>query len=585
MRLRRNRLWGGFASLSICFAFTAAAAAPPDYSKEGSIIEEFRKEAAFADDGTSVSETQAAIRIQSDAGARQYGVLAFYYDRDNSKVDIEYVRVRKPDGAVVATPLDSVQDLTTEVTRLAPTYSDLREKQLPVKGLSPGDVLEYRVRFTQTKPDVPGEFWGADNFLTGAVVLNETLQISVPASKYVKVVSQSVQPQITEKNGHKIYFWKTSQLKPTSGKQDTDTKPKLPDVQFTTFRSWADVGHWYGQLVAERAVVTPAIQAKANEITKGLTSVDEKRKAIYNYVSTQFRYISLSFGIGRYQPHFADEVLSNKYGDCKDKHTLFAALLKAAGIEAWPALMGEGINFDPEVPSPAQFNHVISVLPTSKGLLWPDTTPEVAPFGLLYQTLRDKQALVIPGSGAAYVTKTPADPPFPASQVLSVDASLAADGTLKGHFDFTMHGDMGLIFRVAFHNVPRANWQQLVQNIVNSFGFAGTVSNVAVENPEDLEKPLHFSYDYLRKNYSDWKDHRITPPLFPIALPLMGSDTNPDEPIFIHAPGSLEYHATVRLPNDYTAKLPAAVNVQENFAAYHASYAAAHGVLSASGKS
>jgi hypothetical protein len=45
----------------------------------------------------------------------------------------------------------------------------------------------------------------------------------------------------------------------------------------------------------------------------------------------KFRHISISFGAGRYRPHTAGEVLVNQYGDCKDKHTLFAALLKAAG--------------------------------------------------------------------------------------------------------------------------------------------------------------------------------------------------------------------------------------------------------------
>ena len=41
-----------------------------------------------------------------------------------------------------------------------------------------------------------------------------------------------------------------------------------------------------------------------------------------------------SFGIGRYQPHAAGEVLRNQYGDCKDKANLFNALLHSLKIEA-----------------------------------------------------------------------------------------------------------------------------------------------------------------------------------------------------------------------------------------------------------
>ena len=69
--------------------------------------------------------------------------------------------------------------------------------------------------------------------------------------------------------------------------------------------------------------------AKAEELTRGKKSDLEKLQAIYDYVAKNFRYVSLSFGLGRYQPHSASEVLANQYGDCKDKHTLLAALADA----------------------------------------------------------------------------------------------------------------------------------------------------------------------------------------------------------------------------------------------------------------
>ena len=41
--------------------------------------------------------------------------------------------------------------------------------------------------------------------------------------------------------------------------------------------------------------------------------------ALYNYVAQNIRYVSLSFGLGRFQPHSAADVFKNQYGDCKDK--------------------------------------------------------------------------------------------------------------------------------------------------------------------------------------------------------------------------------------------------------------------------
>lgn len=195
----------------------------PDYSKEGFVIERFSKVINFATDGTWEAEQTAAIRIQSDAGVQQFGVLSFGYSRDNQKVEVAYVRVRKPDVSTVITPDENIQDVSSEITRMAPTYSDLREKQIPVKALGVGDVLEYKVRFIQAKPDIPGQFWDAESFITDAVVLDERLEISVPAEKYVKVASPNVKPEVRETAGRKIYLWKTAQLEPTS--RDAD-KPK-----------------------------------------------------------------------------------------------------------------------------------------------------------------------------------------------------------------------------------------------------------------------------------------------------------------------------------------------------------------------
>jgi len=570
----------------LCAAAPLSAATAPDYSKEGVIIQDFAHDVTFDATGTSHLIQTATIRVQSEAGVRAFGVLTFNYSNDNESVSIAYIRVRKPDGSVVETPAENVQDLSSEVARVAPTYSDLRQKQVPVKALSVGDTLEYKVTIDTTKPIIPGQFWYSENFITGVVVLKETLRISMPADKYVNVVSPTLKPEVHEEAGHKIYLWKTAQLEPSA--QETDKKKPVPPpspypaVEVSTFRNWDELGRWYAALQADRVKVTAPIQSKADELTKGLTTPDAKLQALYNYVSTQFRYISISLGAGRYQPHFAADVLTNQYGDCKDKHTLFASLLKAAGIDAWPVLIGSAGKLDAAVPSPGQFDHVITVVPKQKDYVWLDTTPEVAPYGYLAPALREKQALVIPSNGPAVLMTTPLDLPFPNSQALDVNGTLSSEGTLKAHFDLTARGDFEVIYRAAFREVSPAQWQELVQSMVASMGFAGTVSNIDAGNPANLDKPFHFSYDYERKNFSDWDNRRITPPLFYISVPFNEGDEKPTEPIDLGASGELKYHATVHLPKDFSADLPDGVNAQASFAEYHSTYSVTGGVLSAS---
>ena len=111
----------------------------------------------------------------------------------------------------------------------------------------------------------------------------------------------------------------------------------------------------------------------------------------------RFRFVEVPLrgnfpGIGRYQPHSATDVLSNDFGDCKDKHTLFAALLAAENIKAMPVLINSSAKIDPDVPSPAQFDHVITALPQGNGYQFLDTTPEVAPYGLRWAACATSKA-------------------------------------------------------------------------------------------------------------------------------------------------------------------------------------------------
>ena len=83
-----------------------------------------------------VSETEAVIRIQSQAGVEEFGQLVFGYSSATEKLEVEYVRVRKPDGRVVVTPESTAQDFAPDVLKEAPMYSDYRQRHISVAALN-----------------------------------------------------------------------------------------------------------------------------------------------------------------------------------------------------------------------------------------------------------------------------------------------------------------------------------------------------------------------------------------------------------------------------------------------------------------
>jgi tetratricopeptide (TPR) repeat protein len=562
---------------------TNPQSAAPDYSKEAYVIDQYDIDINVQADGTWQQVATVVVQVKSQAGIREFGNLSIPYESRNQKVDFTYIRIRKPDGSVVEIPPAYIQDMPAGVTMQAPMHSDLHIKQVPVTNLNPGDTLMYQFKVDQFQAEVPNQFWLAQNFFKAGIVLKQQVEIRFPASKHVQVESAEAQPTIHREGNVTVYDWKTSHLHPEpSDRKSLALKvDEKPSIQITSFENWQQVGDWYRNLQSTRVAVTPAIQQKEQELTKGLTTDDAKQRAIYAYVATQFRYIGLSFGIGRYQPHAADDVLQNKFGDCKDKHTLFAALMKAAGYDVSPALIGATNKLDETIPYPGQFDHVISVLRQGDKETWLDTTEEVAPYGILASTLRGKMALVMPATGPPKLERTPMNPPFPEADNFTMKASLGGDVVLTGHADFTTRGDMELILRAGFHLTPEADWTKLGQNVSYMLGFSGDVSNVLADNPDDTSKPFHVSYDYKRKDYSGEDGKQITPPLPPAIFTLSELDAQPKEPIVLGAPGVRDYRATVDMPKGSVVTLPADVDIVAPFAEYRESASVKGGVLSA----
>ncbi|HEY4902604.1 MAG TPA: DUF3857 domain-containing protein [Candidatus Sulfotelmatobacter sp.] len=344
----------------------------PDYSKEAYVVEQMRGRYRFESDGTGRVENSFRIRVQSEAGVQRWGQLRFGYNSASEKLDIAYVRVLNQDGTVVTAGPEAVQDVNGSIQQVASVYTDYREKHVSVPGLRPGDVLECQSMNVIHTALAPGQFWMQHDFNQVSIVLNEELEVNVPSGRAVKVKSKpGMDPKITEENGRRIYRWTSVHLAQEDERKDKDKDKnnsngkkkkrkkadEIPDVQMTTFASWEEVGNWYAGLERDRRTPSKEVRAKAAELTKGLNSDLDKTEALYDFAAKNFRYVSLSLGLARYQPAAAGEVLHNQYGDCKDKNTLLAALLEAEGLHSSTVLINSFRKLDPDIPSPSQFSH------------------------------------------------------------------------------------------------------------------------------------------------------------------------------------------------------------------------------------
>jgi hypothetical protein len=562
------------------------------------VIEQYDHVYTMAADGTGTRLFTMAATVHSEAAVRQLGLLKLPFASGSGHLELVYVRVRTPDGAVTETPVDQAIEMPSAVTTSAPFYSDLKELQLPVRNLRVGDRLEYQARFVITKPEVPGQFWGSENFITDTVTRSQTMELRVPKDMHVHVWSPALKPTESTTASERIYHWQTSNNLPTVGaeaeaEKERDKKHlwseaeelderdgKLPSVAWTTFKSWEELGSWYRSLIASRILpVAPEVRAKVDELTAGKSTQNEKLRVLYQYVASQIRYIGVAFGIGRLQPHAALDVLENQYGDCKDKHTLLASMMSAVGLHPEAVLVGEGVRFNPDLPSPESFNHLITRVIVDGKPVWLDATAEVAPYGALPASLRDKNALVIPEEGPAVIERTPSQLPFAAVDTMDAVGTLNPAGVSNSHIVMTMRGDSEIMVRTAFHQAEAGEYDEIAQKISLGIGYGGVTSHAEISRPEETAEPFRLSYDYRREKAGDWAHYRMVAQWMPTNLPRVSDQEPPTRSIDLGPPRTEISTAAMKLPLGWFATLPQPKRVQSSWATLEESYRFENGTV------
>ena len=564
-----------------------AAQKEADYSQEAAVIQLLRTAYRFQPNGSGQREMSVRVKVQSEAGLERFGQLIFPYSSHNEQLNIDYVRVKKVDGTAVNAALTDIQDLTAPLAREAPIYTDLRQKHVTVPGLRPGDLLEYRIVWNIHTPLAQNHFWLEHNFITERlIVLSDELEVDIPAASKIKLKTEpGFEPSTKDQNGRRIYSWRHANLKTAAEKESEEKEEKeekeeepdepKPHVQLTTFQNWSEVGQWYSGLERDRIVPDNRIRAKAEELVRGLTGEKDKVQSLYEYVAKNFRYVSLSLGQGRYQPHAAVDVLSNEYGDCKDKHTLFAAMLNSIGLRAYAVLINSSRKIDVDVPSPAQFDHVITAIPMGSETFWADTTAEVAPFRLLSPSLRDKKALLVPVAEPARLETTPAAPPFVSNESVTIEGEVSDVGKLTAHARLVLRGDAEMYFRMMFRRTPKANWKDLGYFLSSVAGSgAGKVTEIKPTDPSQLDKPFEIDYDLSRDNFLDWssKKLKVALPLPTVNLRQHYATRKSTKPIVLGAPTNIAYRLKLVLPARYQARVPLPLAISRDYADYRSTY-------------
>ena len=143
--------------------------------------------------------------------------------------------------------------------------------------------------------------------------------------------------------------------------------------------------------------VETIIQDIAQQALQKTTDVDRINCAT-NLISQRITYLAIDKKGERLAPHTLDHILTKGRGDCKDMATLFTAVLRKMGYDAWPVAIKAG---EPDVKTtiPVEgYNHaIVKVLDKNGKTYWLDTTSGISMADIVPSSMQDKKVLVMDG--------------------------------------------------------------------------------------------------------------------------------------------------------------------------------------------
>jgi hypothetical protein len=292
----------------------------------------------------------------------------------------------------------------------------------------------------------------------------------------------------------------------------------LPDPR--CFAGWPDMGAWYEKLCKERRVPDDEVAKKAASLAEGAPDTLGRIRALAEFVQRDIRYVSIQIGIGGFQPHSASSVLSNRYGDCKDKATLLAALLEAVGVPSCYVI----INTDRGCVTPGSpvslygFNHAILAIrlpddvpdagldglvrhPRLGRLLIFDPTMPTTPVGRLPFYLQDNTGLLVAEGGSELVSLPLARP-----ESNSIDRSgrlaLTGEGFLSGEVQEVRRGAMADSLRYQMQSASETERRQYLETFLSNNLAAFSLNDYEFKNLDDPQRDLIVRYRFVAPGYA-----------------------------------------------------------------------------------
>jgi hypothetical protein len=359
-------------SLLIAAAGPAFAAKWPEWADEA--LTSFHLERYESEDAVVVlDEWRLKLRGGERTGLRRRIIHVYTEEgREGARVMLpsgqfrRYDRVRlwvrHPDGTVRRFTDDDGTLLSAGQLNL---LDDTRVLLLAPPGLSPGSTVAVESTVFRAAD------WPQDLFVPQGPVPVARAAVSIDARKGWRAVARvagTTNPGPPDTVGEATWEFVDLPALPRGWRGLAPLPPTIalalnyapPDAGLP-FASWRSTALWLRDLFHLPGGEQPRLERLSEEIkNSGRDPVEAAGR-----IARSLRYFAVELGWGAYVPRPPESTLQRAFGDCKDKTQVMLALLRNAGVEAYPVLAVAPSDryVHDDLPSPLVFNHVVAGIP------------------------------------------------------------------------------------------------------------------------------------------------------------------------------------------------------------------------------
>ena len=361
--------------------------------------------------------------FHSDA---KISAITHYFDTDGESVIIQYEKVFKDFKFIDKLYLDDVYPIENSTVNIhVPNWLDLNQLEWNTEGVQLVKEQEVKKKATVHK-------YQLDNVTQRVKYANQPS--AAKTSPHLIVI-----PQAINDGGQSIQLMESAD----------------------------DLYKWYHEVTSDIGNESNVLESLVNELTASAKTDEEKIKNIYYWIQDNIRYLAFEAGMMGFKPEACQDVINNKYGDCKGMANLTKEMLTIAGLDARLTWLGTSdLPYDYSIPSLVVDNHMICTVLLDGQEVYLDATEKFADLYSNAYRIQGKEVMIQDGE-KYYIKEIPKSKIEDSKETQRIDLSISENQLVgQGRLEFTGERKVWLLNRLA--SLPTKDRKAALQSYLDN---------------------------------------------------------------------------------------------------------------------